>query len=75
MVAVLDNQVIRITIVASRVALHELPYLDGVQACSPNKYGLPEFETRALPRFDLKDTTRRIVVSSKCIFYTVNYQV
>lgn len=72
MVAVLDNQVICITIVAQRLALHKLPNLSRVQGCGPNKYRLPELESWALARFNLKNTTGRVVVCSKCIFYTMN---
>lgn len=73
MVTILDDQVICITIVPCGLALHELPNLNRVQACRPNKYRLPELKAWALPRFNLKDAARRVVMCSKRIFYTMNF--
>lgn len=72
MVAILNNQVICITMVACSMLLHELSNLNGIQACRPNKYWLSELEAWTLPRFHLKNTTCWVVMSSKCIFYTMN---
>lgn len=75
MVAVLHNQVIHITIIASSLTFNKFSNLTGIQLCSPNEYRLPELEPWALPWFNFKDTTAWIVMSSKCIFYTMNCKV
>lgn len=72
MVAILDDQVICIAIVPRRLALHELPNLNWVQACRPNEYRLPELKAWALPRFNLEDAACWVVMCSKGIFYTMN---
>jgi len=72
MVAILNNQVICITMIARSMPLHEFSNLNGVQACGPNEYGPPELEAWALPRLDLKNTTCWVVMGSKCIFYSMN---
>lgn len=74
MIAVLGNQVIRITIIAFRVMLYEFHDLITIQTCSPKKDRLPKVETWALPGLNLKDTTVRIVMRTKCILYTMNCQ-
>lgn len=72
MVAVLHNQVISIAIVVCWLLLHELSNLERIQACCSHEYWLPKLKPRALPGFNLKDTTCRKVMSSKCIFYSMN---
>jgi hypothetical protein len=73
MVAILDNQVICIAIVICRLAFHELSNLSRVQACSSNEYRLPKLEAWAHPRLDLKNATCRVVMSTECIFHTMNF--
>jgi hypothetical protein len=63
---------VSISVVVYRLQLHELPNLDRVQACRTKKYRFSEPETRALARFYLKDPTGGEVVSSECIFNTMN---
>lgn len=72
MIAVLHNQVIRIAVVARRAVLHELPDLARIKAGWANQYWPPKLEAWALSRFDLKNATGRVVMSSKCIFYTMD---
>lgn len=73
MVAILNNQVICITMIARSMPLHEFSNLNGVQACGPNEYGPPELEAWALPWLDLKNPTCWVVMGSKCIFYSMNF--
>ena len=72
MVAVLDNQVIRITIVVCRLAFHKLPNLERIQACCSHKDSLPKLETRALSRVDFEDPTCWVIMGSEGIFHAVN---
>nr|GLL18199.1 hypothetical protein GW17_00043075 [Ipomoea trifida] len=72
MVAVFHDQVIRVAIVDSSLALDKLPHLVWIQTCSPNEYRLPKLEPRAVPWFNFEYPTGRIIMSSKCIFYTMN---
>lgn len=72
MVAVLDDEMVGIAVVPHGLPLHELPNLSRVQTRRPNEYRFPELESRALPRLHLENPARRIVVSSKCIFNSVD---
>lgn len=73
MVAVLDDQVISITMVVCWLILHELSNLERIQVCRSHEYWLPKLEAGALPRFNLKDTTCWTVMCSKSIFYSINW--
>lgn len=57
MIAVLNDQVIHITMIACRLTLDEISDLDRIQACCPHKYGLPELKARTLSRFNFKHAT------------------
>lgn len=72
MIAVLDNEVICVAIVAWRALFHELSDFMRIKAGCANQYWPPELEARALSRFDFKNATGWIVMSSKCIFYTMD---
>ena len=72
MITVLDDEVICITMVARRALLHELSDFMTIEAGRANQYWPPEFEAGALSRFNFKNATGWIVMSSKCIFYTMD---
>lgn len=71
MVAVLNNQVIRIAIVICSLVLHEFCDLVMVQICYAHINRLSKSKAGALVRLDFKDATSGIVVSSESIFNTM----
>lgn len=72
MVAVLHNQMIGVPIIIYREALHELSDLNWVQACCAHENWLPKLKARTLSRLNLKNSARRIIMCTKCIFYSIH---
>lgn len=72
MVAVLGDQVIRISSVLVCQLLHHSPHLSGTHLRPPHQNRLPESEPLTLFRLAFENPSRGVFVSAERVLHTVN---
>lgn len=72
MVTVLSDQVVGVSGVVQRLALHKFTNLIWIQTCHAHEDRLPKSEAWTSSRLDLENTTGRIAVNSESILHTIN---